>query len=85
MKRNPYFDLPGISSSHLSWILPESGGSPELYIYNIANPPEEADSSSINVGIACHAFIEKLDKFNIRIMNIPGPQLKATIDALPLD
>lgn len=82
MKKNPYFAKPGISNSHLNWILPECGGSSEMFEYYINTPPKDISGSAIDIGSALHKFIEVPDDFKIKVLDVPGPSSKAVIDIL---
>lgn len=82
MKKNPYHSLPGVSSHMLGWVLPEDGGSPEMFRYFNDNPPAELDASAVLIGTALHKFIEAPDKFVAKIIDMPGPKLKSVVDLL---
>lgn len=82
MKKNPYHQLPGLSSHMLGWVLPEDGGSPEMFTYFLDNPPAELDATFVQVGTALHKFIEVPDKFVSRVIDMPGPKLQSVVDIL---
>lgn len=81
MKKNPYFDLPGVSSSVIGWVLPESGGSREMYEHFQSNEPK-VEGPAVDIGSALHKFIEIPDKFKVQIVTKPGPATKRVLDML---
>lgn len=81
MIKNEYFEAPGVSSSSLGWILPESGGSRERYKYNLSHPPV-VEGAAVDLGSTLHKLIEITDKLKVKAIIKPGPLLKATIDAM---
>lgn len=66
----------------LGWVLPEDGGSTEMFRYFNDNPPDELDASSVLIGTALHKFIEAPDKFVTKVIEMPGPKLKSVVDLL---
>ncbi len=59
LTKENYYESPKVSNSSLSWLLPETGGSVEKYIYRTSFQPVEESSESMRLGTLIHKYVEK--------------------------
>ena len=77
-----YFDIKAVSSSSLSYIDSESGGSPRLFIKFLNGELDEKPSKSFETGTLIHEELLEPGKLDIVPADTPGPKTQEIIDAL---
>jgi len=77
MTKEEYQALDAVSNSRLSWVLPESGGSPKKYESNKLFPPDDLDSAAVELGTCAHILLETKTLDSFEVVSKPGPSVSA--------
>jgi hypothetical protein len=82
MTKEEYHAYDAVSNSSLSWVLPESGGSPKKYENYKLFPPDDLDSVEVELGTCAHLLVETGTLDSFEVVNKPGPSVSAICDEL---
>lgn len=83
LTKENYYDSPRLSNSALNWILPETGGSVEKYLYKTLFPVQEEESEYMRLGTLIHKFVEHGYNAEVNeifeVAEIPSPAIAKII------